>query len=161
MNRPLIFLRGGIVALAFTLASGAAAQSSPADPDADLRLQVQSLEKRTLGGGAITNPGRYLVLLPPINGATASTGSPYFTQNPGQKFDAWDCSITFDYMPNDWATWRMEGNHRAANTPYFAGPGGITPLGGNTGTPGTLVSGFTPDLRRNENRITLALLVKI
>src|SRR5215831_16281384 len=26
----------------------------------------------TLGGGGITNPGRYLVLLPPINGATAS-----------------------------------------------------------------------------------------
>ncbi|MGL1334924.1 hypothetical protein ACSTK4_23625, partial [Vibrio parahaemolyticus] len=26
----------------------------------------------TVGGGAINNPGRYLVLLPPINGATAS-----------------------------------------------------------------------------------------
>ena len=26
----------------------------------------------TLGGGAINNPGRYLVLLPPINGATAA-----------------------------------------------------------------------------------------
>ena len=27
----------------------------------------------TLGNGAITNPGRYLVLLPPINGATATS----------------------------------------------------------------------------------------
>lgn len=26
----------------------------------------------TIGGGAMTNPGRYLVLVPPINGATAS-----------------------------------------------------------------------------------------
>ena len=26
----------------------------------------------TFGGGAIDNPGRYLVLLPPINGATAA-----------------------------------------------------------------------------------------
>ena len=40
----------------------------------------------TLGGGKINNPGRYLVLLPPINGEsaiTASTNSPYFTENPG------------------------------------------------------------------------------
>ncbi len=32
----------------------------------------------TLGGGQINNPGRYLVLLPPINGATAASGTPYF-----------------------------------------------------------------------------------
>src|SRR5438876_1739893 len=37
----------------------------------------------TLGGGKINNPGRYLVLLPPINGATATSGTPYFTENPG------------------------------------------------------------------------------
>jgi hypothetical protein len=36
----------------------------------------------TIGGGQINNPGRYLVLLPPINGATASSGTPYFTENP-------------------------------------------------------------------------------
>ena len=39
----------------------------------------------TLGGGKINNPGRYLVLLPPINGATATTGTPYFTENPGRS----------------------------------------------------------------------------
>ena len=37
----------------------------------------------TIGGGAMTNPGRYLVLVPPINGATAASGTPYFTANPG------------------------------------------------------------------------------
>ncbi|MGA8491842.1 MAG: outer membrane beta-barrel protein, partial [Terriglobales bacterium] len=36
----------------------------------------------TLGGGKINNPGRYLVLLPPINGANATSGTPYFTENP-------------------------------------------------------------------------------
>jgi hypothetical protein len=50
----------------------------------------------TLGGGAINNPGRYLVLLPPINGATAISGTPYFTENPGNTFKAWDASSTFD-----------------------------------------------------------------
>ncbi len=36
----------------------------------------------TLGGGFMNNPGRYLALTPPINGATAVTASPYFTQQP-------------------------------------------------------------------------------
>ena len=42
----------------------------------------------TLGGGKINNPGRYLVLLPPINGEsaiTAATNSPYFTGESGRS----------------------------------------------------------------------------
>jgi putative OmpL-like beta-barrel porin-2 len=113
----------------------------------------------TLGGGQINNPGRYLVLLPPINGATAISGTPYFTENPGQPFKAWDTSATFDYMPSQYITFRFEYDHRAANVPYFSGPGGITPPGGNTGPPGSVVPGFTPDLRRTENRLDMALMV--
>ena len=116
----------------------------------------------TLGGGSINNPGRYLVLLPPINGATAFSGTNgQFTQNPGDKFRAWDMSITGDYMPSQYVTWRAEYNHREANVPYFAGRGGITPPGGNQGAPGSVVAGFTPDLRKSENRVTLALLVRL
>jgi hypothetical protein len=115
----------------------------------------------TLGGGQITNPGRYLVLIPPINGATAFSGTPYFTAAPGDKFKAWDGSATFDYMPSQFTTFRFEFNHRAANVPYFSGAGGVTPPGGNTGSPGSLVSGFTPDLRKIENRLTFAILVKM
>src|SRR5579872_3527651 len=122
----------------------------------------------TIGGGKINNPGRYLVLLPPINGATAATGTPYFTENPGDPFKAWDASGTFDWMPNQYITFRWEFDHRAANVPYFSGPGGITPtscptafLGNNIcGSPGALVPGFTPDLKKIENRIDLAILVK-
>lgn len=114
----------------------------------------------TLGGGGMINPGRYLVLLPPINGATAFSGTPYFTQNPGNKFKAWDASATFDYMPDQFTTFRFEVNHRAANVPYFAGSGGVTPPGGNTGPAGSVVPGFTPDLVKTETRLNLALLVK-
>src|SRR5438309_6522163 len=114
----------------------------------------------TLGGGKINNPGRYLVLLPPINGATATSGTPYFTENPGDPYKAWDGSATFDYMPSQYITFRWEFEHRAASVPYFSGKNGITPPGGNTGSPGSLVSGFTPDLRRDENRLNLAILVK-
>jgi len=116
----------------------------------------------TLGGGGMSNPGRYLVLVPPINGATAYSGAPsYFTANPGDQFKAWDASATFDYMPDQFTTFRAELNRRAANVPYFAGPGGVTPPGGNTGAPGSTVPGWTPDLRKSETRFTLALLVKL
>jgi hypothetical protein len=90
----------------------------------------------TIGGGAMDNPGRYLVLLPPINSAAAYTGTPYFSQNPGDPFKAWDVSITYDYMPKRWITFRAEYGYRHANVPYFTGRGGITPPGGNTGGQG-------------------------
>ena len=122
----------------------------------------------TLGGGKINNPGRYLVLLPPINGATAASGTPYFTENPGDPFKAWDSSGTFDYMPSQYITFRWEFDHRAANVPYFSGPGGVTPTNCPTapivenicGSPGAFVPGFTPDLKKIENRINLSILVK-
>ncbi len=114
----------------------------------------------TVGGGEINNPGRYLVLLPPINGATATSGTPYFTENPGDPFKAWDVSATYDYMPSQYITFRWEWNHRHANVPYFSGPGGITPAGGNSGPAGSMVAGFQPDLRHTEDRATMAILVK-
>jgi len=115
----------------------------------------------TVGGGAIRNPGRYLVLLPPINGATAITGTPYFTENPGQKYDAWDMQISADYSPIPYVTFRVEFNHRAANVPYFTGPGGVTPPGGNNGMPGMSIDGWSPDLAYTEDRLTAALMVKL
>ncbi len=114
----------------------------------------------TLGGGKINNPGRYLVLLPPINGATATSGTPYFTENPGDPFKAWDVSGTYDYMPSQYITFRWELNHRRANVPYWSGPGGMTPPGGNNGNPGATIAGWQPDLRKTEDRATMAILVK-
>ena len=142
----------------------------------------------TVGGGQINNPGRYLVLLPPINGETASSAalnSPYFTENPGDKFKAWDSSITYDYMPKQWFTWRFEYDYRHASVPYWTGHGGITPpaflgapYGSNNGfpgeyacmdgTPSATINGcggphggtWFPDLRRDEHFIDIDLLVK-
>ena len=130
----------------------------------------------TLGGGAITNPGRYLVLTPPINGSTAanvavdpSTGNPYFSQNPGDQFVAWDSSITADYMPNQWITFRVEYIHRHSSVPYFAGPNGITPntqngsqLPNGSNIPTSPVpTGWEPDLAQDENRIDTSLMVRL
>jgi len=141
----------------------------------------------TVGGGQINNPGRYLVLIPPINGETAisaATNSPYFTGNPGDPFKAWDSSVTFDYMPKQYITFRWEYDYRHASVPYWTGAGGITPPGGNNGSPqfftcsngsssgqgalgpaeaacgGGIGSIWFPDLRKNESFIDLSILVK-
>jgi len=89
----------------------------------------------TLGGGQMTNPGRYLTLLPPINAATAVTGTPYFTENPGDRAQMHDGTFTFDYMPSQFITFRWETGYRFSDQPYWTGHGGITPPGGDNGNP--------------------------
>jgi len=134
----------------------------------------------TVGGGAFDNPGRYLTLLQPINGADAVSGSPYFPEGPGLPFKAWDTSITFDYMPRQYITFLWEYGYRHANVPYFTGRGGITPPGGNNGEPGQFVcmdntpagtaltsascaadgGVWYPDLRKDEPSLRMAIMVK-
>src|SRR2546421_310160 len=107
------------------------------------------------------------------NVRAAASGTPYFTQNPGDPYKAWDVSGTLDWMPSQYITFRWEYNHRAANVPYFSGSGGVTPPGGNTfGAPGStvcfsgappcgsLVNTWFPDLRKTESRLNMAILVK-
>ncbi len=109
----------------------------------------------TIGGGQMDNPGRYLTLLPPINAASAVTGTPYFTENFGDQAKMWDSTITYNWMPKTWVTWWLEGSYRHSDVPYWTGHGGITPPGGNTGSPASYVctngassavSSFSPSL---------------
>jgi hypothetical protein len=93
----------------------------------------------TFGGGFMNNPGRYLALLPPINAATASSGTAYFSENPGQKLYQWDVQLNLQYMPKDWITWWTEATFRHSDVPYWSGPGGVTPPLGNTGAPASFV----------------------
>lgn len=88
----------------------------------------------TIGGGTMRNTGRYLTLVPPINGATAASGTPYFTENPGQKIQQSDLQVNLQIMPSDWITWWTEATYRYSNVPYWSGAGGVTPPNSNTGT---------------------------
>ena len=108
----------------------------------------------TMGGGFMHNPGRYLVLLP--TGAASTT----FTQNPGDKFDAWDVSTTIQYMPNENTTWFAELVHREANIPYFAGHGGVTSPNGYNAPIGDPTN-FFPDLVKHETRLILGLIFRL
>ncbi|HMD20288.1 MAG TPA: outer membrane beta-barrel protein [Alloacidobacterium sp.] len=162
----------------------------------------------TIGGGRINNPGRYLVLVPAINGATALTGTAYFPENPGQPYHGTDGTITWDFMPRQYITFRTEYGYRHSDVPYWAGRGGSTPPGGSQnssiGSPGDFtctngsnsvdsgigyssmpglsykqeyaaniaaakvvcagIPGYTtlwqPDLRRDEQKLTFAIMVK-
>ncbi len=131
----------------------------------------------TVGYGVLDNPGRYLTLLPPINGADAISGSPYFPASPGTPYKAWDTLATFDWMPKQYITFRWEYGYRHADQPYWSGRGGITPPGGNNGFPAEFVcmdntpdptgTGcgahgglWSPDLRKDEPSLRMAIMVK-
>jgi hypothetical protein len=94
----------------------------------------QNLFALTIGGGTMVNNGRYLVLVPPVDGATAASGTPYFTENPGQKIRQSDMQLNLQYMPNDWITWWTEATYRYSSVPYWSGAGGVTPPNASTGT---------------------------
>jgi hypothetical protein len=121
----------------------------------------------TIGGGLMTNPGRYLVLyptgeaspLPNPNNPTQTEGSFPYSANPGDVFKGWDCSTNIDFMPNQSITFRVEFVHRSANVPYFAGAGGVTSQTGYTTA--VLDPAWRPDLVKSENRIIFAVLFRI
>jgi hypothetical protein len=137
----------------------------------------------TVGGGFMNNPGRYLTLLPPVDGASASTGTPYFTELPGQSAFMYDSTLNFQYMPKNWITWWSEVGYRHSNIPYFNGVGGMTPPFGNNGSPasfscysgassgtnslgqaiancGTQGGVWFPDLRQEEFKLSAGVMVK-
>jgi hypothetical protein len=137
----------------------------------------------TVGGGQMNNPGRYLTLLPPINGADAVSGTPYFTENAGDKAHMWDGTVTFQWMPKQYITWWLETGYRHSDVPYWTGRGGVTPPGGNNGSPANYAcsSGSTagtnvlaaayaacggpgsvwfPDLRHGQAALSAGVMVK-
>ena len=121
----------------------------------------------TIGGGVMSNPGRYLVLyptgqaspLPNPNNPTQTAGAFPFSANPGDQFKGWDCSTNIDWMPNQSITFRIEYVYRHSSVPYFAGRGGVTSPSGYTTT--ALPADWRPDLVKSESRIIMAILFRI
>lgn len=104
----------------------------------------------TLRGDVVTNPGAYLAFSPsPVadndfNDALAA----------GKDLTMYQGTATFDVMPNDFITFRLEYGYRSSNIPYFAGSGGTT---SPDGWVDTSTDGWRPDLKKSENRITFAV----
>jgi hypothetical protein len=121
----------------------------------------------TLGGGQMNNPGRYLTLLPPINGATATTGTPYFTENAGDRSQMHDGGITQPngaggYTNNGYPTQYACAGGAASGYGYGSLSSAETAclaLGNdNSKTPTSAI--WWPDLRTNQTSTTLAIMVR-
>lgn len=108
----------------------------------------------TLRGDYVTNPGAYLAFSPsPVadndfNDALAA----------GRDLELFQGTATFDVMPNDHITFRLEYGYRNSNIPYFAGRGGTTSPDGWVDTP---VGTWRPDLVTTESRITAAVSFRL
>lgn len=183
LNRPASFVSKGAFSVTIDigceLGDGVRCTTSEGDEPAQNFLSAMAYNRLwfsndhfafTLGGGVMSNPGRYLVLLPSIQtdiggpaGGTSAVnntcagGQPCFSQNKGDQFNAWDASATFDYLPDEMTTFRVEYNYRYADVPYFSGPGGVTSSDGLNTRPTT---GFTPDLVHSESRLNFAMMVR-
>jgi opacity protein-like surface antigen len=122
-----------------------------------------------VGGGMMSNPGRYLVLAPTgqasgvpqplsIQGLQYISPSRGFDMNPGTSFDAWDVEGGIQYMPDELVTYGLEMNRRSASVPYFAGHGGVTSPDGYITT--AVPTGWRPDLVKTDIRLIADLLVR-
>lgn len=108
----------------------------------------------TLRGDIVTNPGAYLAFSPsPVanndfNDALAA----------GKNLTMYQGTATFDIMPNQFFTFRLEYGFRKSNIPYVAGRGGTTSPDGWVDTPTTT---WRPDLVKSDSRITLATIFRL
>jgi len=106
----------------------------------------------TLRGDFVKNPGLYLAFSPSAVAPNDFTDA--IAADPKQDLTIYQATATFDIMPNDFVTFRLEYRYRNSNKPYFAGRGGTTsPDGWIT----TLTDNWRPDLVSDESGVTLAV----
>lgn len=114
----------------------------------------------TMRADYVTNPGLYLAFspAPAITDPTSGNVVPNDFDNAiaaGNNLRITQLTTTFDYMPSQFMTFRLEYGHRQSNVPYFAGPGGTTSQTGFSND--VLDPNWRPDLRKYENRLTLSM----
>lgn len=105
----------------------------------------------TLRADALKNPGLYLAFSP--SPVTPNAFTDAIAADSKQNLSLFQFSSTFDVMPNDFFTCRIEHRFRASNKPYFAGHGGTTSPDGWMDTP---VLNWQPELSKTEHSLTLA-----
>jgi hypothetical protein len=159
-------MSSGISQAAFSLNTHYGFQSGDGVSRTDQYMAGTSLANRiwfnknklalTFRGDYVTNPGLYLAFSP--SPVTENDFNDAIANDPEQRLNIFQGTATFDLMPNDYVTFRFEYAHRKANVPYFAGSGGTTSPDGWIDTDPT---GWRPDLRQSENRVTVAVSFRL
>jgi hypothetical protein len=108
----------------------------------------------TLRGDVVSNGGEYLAFSPSPVAPNDYTDA--LAANPNTPLKIMQGTFTFDIMPTEFTTFRIEYGHREANLPYFAGHGGTTSPSGWVNGPTTIIP-WRPDLQKTDNRITLVM----
>ncbi len=111
----------------------------------------------TVRADYVTNPGGYLAFSPAVSGNVPNDYELAIAS--GKSLKMGQLTTTFDIMPNDHFTFRIEFDHRDANIPYFAGSGGTTSQTGFSDVPPD--PSWKADLRKSENRIIAAVSFRL
>ncbi|MDV6167403.1 outer membrane beta-barrel protein [Flavobacterium sp. DG1-102-2] len=115
-------------------------------------LRADYMTNQSVVNGVNVSP--YLAFTPATTGDVPNNYDSAIAN--GDKLKIFQFTTTFDIMPSDFVTFRLEYGYRNASVPYFTGSGGTTSASGWTNGP----TGTTPwaaDLKKSENRITLAV----
>lgn len=117
-----------------------------------LTLRGDYLTNQSVLNGVNTTP--YLAFLPAVTGDIPNDYENALAN--GEKLKLFQFTTTFDIMPNDYVTFRLEYGYRNASIPYFGTASGTTsPSGYINGPTGSLP--WAAQLQKSENRITLAV----
>lgn len=108
----------------------------------------------TLRGDVVSNGGAYLAFSPSLVAPNGFTDE--LAKDPSKPLNIAQGTVTFDYMPTEYTTFRLEFGYRQANMPYFAGHGGTTSPSGWTNGPTTVIP-WRPDLKKSDSRITAVI----
>jgi hypothetical protein len=117
-----------------------------------LTLRGDYMTNQSVVNGVNTQP--YLAFTPAAKGNKPNNYDVAIANN--EKLKLFQITSTFDIMPNDYITFRLEYAYRQSSIPYFTGSGGTTSASGWTNGPTTLLP-WAADLKKTENRITLAV----
>ena len=108
----------------------------------------------TVRGDYVNNGGAYLAYTPAA--VTPNDYTNALLANANKSLQIFQGTFTFDIIPTEYTTFRIEYTYRQSNLPYFAGHGGTTSPSGWVNGPNTIKT-WQPDLKKNENRIILAV----
>ncbi len=106
----------------------------------------------TLRADFVKNPGLYLAFSP--SPVTPNDFTDAIDLDPSKNLTIGQGTATFDVMPNDFVTFRLEYRYRRSDKPYFAGRGGTTSPDGWTDSS---TETWRPDLENEEHGITIAV----